>query len=207
MIMGKTKLFLIGAGGHASSCIDLIEETEKFRIVGIIGKNNELGTYVQGYEVIGTDLNIESLRKITKNVVLGIGQIKSPKTRMEVSDLFVKNGFSFKSVFSSTSRISKNAQIDEGTVVMHNVTINTGVKIGKYSIINTGAILEHGAAVGDYAHVSTGVIVNGESRVGKGTFVGSGTVIKELTIIGDNCLIGMGQFVRKNLPDNSRYIG
>ena len=205
--MGKTKLLIIGAGGHASSCIDLIEETGKFRIVGLIGTSDEIGTYVLGYEVIGTDLNIESLRKITTNVVLGIGQIKSPKIRIETSELFVKNGFSFMSVISSTSRISKNAQIGEGTVVMHNVTMNTGAKIGKYSIINTGAILEHGTSVGDYTHISTGVIVNGESRIGKGTFIGSGTVIKEQTIIGDSCLIGMGQTVRKDLPDNSRYIG
>lgn len=205
--MSKTKILLIGAGGHASSCIDLIEETGKFKIIGIIGTEFEIGNNILGYEVIGNDSEIEKFKSLTKDVVLGIGQIKSAETRIRIVDDLLIKGFNFHSVVSPYSRISKSSQVGIGTVVMHNATINTGTNIGNYSIINTGAILEHGTSVGDYTHISTGVILNGESKIGNRTFVGSGSVIKEQVKIGNNCLVGMGQVVKNNLPDNTRYVG
>ncbi len=205
--MSKTKILLIGAGGHASSCIDLIEETGKFKIIGIIGTEFEIGNKILGYEVIGKDSEIEELKSLTKDVVLGIGQIKSAETRIRIVDNLLRKGFNFHSVVSPNSHISKSSQVGVGTVVMHNAMINTGTNIGNYSIINTGAILEHGTNVGDYSHISTGVILNGDSKIGNRTFVGSGSVIKEQVKIGNNCLVGMGLVVKNDLPDNTRYLG
>ena len=34
--MKKIKLALIGGGGHAVSCIDVIEKTNKYKIVGLV---------------------------------------------------------------------------------------------------------------------------------------------------------------------------
>jgi len=34
----KKKIILIGAGGHSTSCIDVIEKTKKFIIVGLVDK-------------------------------------------------------------------------------------------------------------------------------------------------------------------------
>ena len=32
------KILIFGAGGHANSCIDVIEAENKFKIIGLIGK-------------------------------------------------------------------------------------------------------------------------------------------------------------------------
>ena len=39
------KLIVIGSGGHAASCIDVIESTKKFKIIGfyVIEKNRRKG--------------------------------------------------------------------------------------------------------------------------------------------------------------------
>ena len=37
------ELFLIGGGGHCKSCIDVIEEEGKFKIIGIIDQKEKLG--------------------------------------------------------------------------------------------------------------------------------------------------------------------
>ena len=42
----RNKLILIGAGGHARSCIDVIEQEGKFKITGIVGLESELGLQV-----------------------------------------------------------------------------------------------------------------------------------------------------------------
>ena len=36
--MLKKKIIVIGAGGHAKSCIDILESTKKFKLVGIVEK-------------------------------------------------------------------------------------------------------------------------------------------------------------------------
>ena len=42
--MKKNKLVLIGAGGHARSCIDVIEQEGKYEICGLVGLSQEVGS-------------------------------------------------------------------------------------------------------------------------------------------------------------------
>ena len=35
------KICILGSGGHSTSCIDLIESTNKFEIIGIISQKND----------------------------------------------------------------------------------------------------------------------------------------------------------------------
>ena len=205
--MPKSKVLIIGAGGHATSCIEIIEAEDKKEIVGLIGTPEEIGKKLLGYEVLGSEKDFVALLELTSNLVLGIGQIKSPNLRIEIKEKYIKNGFTFESVISPTAQISKHAVIGAGTVIMHRVVINAGVKIGDYSIINTGSIIEHDSKIGNFSHISTGVISNGETSIGNNSFVGSGTIIMERIKIGDNCIVGMGQQVRHDLSDNSKYVG
>jgi sugar O-acyltransferase (sialic acid O-acetyltransferase NeuD family) len=205
--MPKPKVLVVGAGGHAAACIDIIEEENKYKIIGLIGKPSEIGQKHSGYEVIGTDEDLKQLLKLTDKIILGVGQIKSPSLRIEITNKFVNNGFKFQSTVSPSSRVSKNTNIGIGSVIMHNTTISTGSVIGDYSIINTGAIIEHDSKIGSFTHISTGVILNGNTSIGNNTFVGSGTIVKEQINIGHNCIVGMGQQVRHDLSDNTKFIG
>jgi len=205
--MPKSQVLIIGAGGHASSCIEIIEAEDKKEIIGLIGTEDEVGKKLSGYEVIGSEKDFPNLLKLTRNLILGIGQIKSPNLRIKIKDKFNREGFVFESVISPAAQISKHAKIGTGTVIMHNVVINAGVKIGDFSIINTGSIVEHDSKIGNFSHLSTGVISNGETSIGNNTFIGSGTIIKERIIIGDNCIIGMGQQVMHHLSDNTKHVG
>jgi sugar O-acyltransferase (sialic acid O-acetyltransferase NeuD family) len=205
--MPKSNVLLVGAGGHAASCIEIIEEENKHKIIGLIGMPHELGNKILGYEVIGTDENPKMLLKFTDKLILGVGQIKSPTPRIEITNNFINNGFRFLTAISPSSRISKKAKIGIGTVIMHNSVINAGALIGNYSIINTGAIIEHNSKVGNFTHISTGVILNGNTTIGSNTFIGSGAITKENTKIGNNCIVGMGALVRHELTDNSEFVG
>ena len=70
--MKKIEIFLIGSGGHTASCIDLIESTRKYKILGIftdeVLKRNRL-------QNSGNTSEISKFKKTCKNVVLGFGAI------------------------------------------------------------------------------------------------------------------------------------
>ena len=58
----NNKILLIGAGGHASTIIDIIERDLDFEIAGLISKLITKDKLC-GYEIIGTDKDLPLLRK------------------------------------------------------------------------------------------------------------------------------------------------
>ena len=195
------KIILIGAGGHAESCLDVIILTKKFKILGFIDTNRKIN--LLNYKVLGDEKYLKRIKKQSLNLHISLGFIKSPLKRIKLFNEFKKLNFNFPVIISPQAQVSKNSKILDGTIIHHNVVINFGVKIGYNSIINTSAIIEHGVKIGDNCHISTRTVVNGEVEVKDNTFIGSGAIIREGVKIGKNCFIGMGQIVTKNLKDNS----
>ena len=204
--MSKTEIILIGAGGHAKSCIDVIERQGKFRIAGLIGKKEELGRKVCGYSIFGIDNDLPDLFKKYTNAHISIGQIETDK-RNNIYNQILNLGFSLPTIISPNAYVSDHADIGNGNIVMHGVIINAGVKIGNNCIINTKALIEHDVQIDDGCHISTNSILNGNVKIGTGTFIGSSACIKNNISIGKNCIIGMGLSVRQDVEDKSRFTG
>lgn len=201
--MTKKNLILIGAGGHAKSCIDAIEKSEEFEIAGIVGNPEEIGTKIFDYEVIGSDRDLVKLSSLFSYALITVGQIKTPSIRIRLYEEALLAGFEMATVIASTAHVSKRAKIGKGTFVSHGAIISSNVNIGSNCIINSNSLIEHDSEIGSHCHLSTGVIVNGNSSIGNGSFIGSGAVLREGIVIGKNSIIGMGQVIRNNLDDFS----
>ena len=203
----RKNLILIGAGGHARSCIDVIEQEGRFSIIGLVGIESEIGLQVNGYEVIGTDKDLSTLIGKAQFALITLGQISTPDARASLYQRASKAGFDLANVVSPSAYVSPSAQIGKGTIVMHGVIINAGVKVGSNCIINSRSLLEHDTQVSDNCHISTGAILNGGVLVEEGCFIGSGTIVKEGVLIGERSVVGMGSQLRSNLTANSRFLG
>ena len=193
------KILLIGSGGHTRSCIDVIETTNKFEIVGLVEKEGCTTGGNLGYPIIGTDNDLTDLRQQYSNALITVGQIKSPTTRIKLYQLLKELDFTLPAIISPKAYISKHAQIGEGSIIMHGSIINVNVKIGKNCIINNKSLIEHDVVIGDHCHIATGAIINGENFVGNETFIGSGAVIIQCISIGNNSIIGAGVILKKDI--------
>ena len=205
--MKKKKVILFGAGGHARSCIDVIEQEGTFQIVGLVGKESEVGNEVNGYRVVADETNMPDLINEANFALVAVGQILSPELRIKLKDQIIQAGFELATVIAPTAYISPSAVIGAGTIVMHGAILNSGVQVGQNCIINSKALLEHAVSVKDNVHISTGAILNGNVSIDEGCFVGSGAVLKEGIIIGQRTVIGMGTILRKNLGPNQISYG
>ena len=197
--MTKPNLLIVGAGGHALSCIDVIEQENKFKIAGLVGLEKEVGTTVKGYKVIATDSELPNLARLYPSALVTVGQIKIVELRINLYKKCVEAGFTLETVISPQAYVSPYANVGKGSIIMHGAIINTSAKIGNNCIINSRALIEHGSSVGDNSHISTGVIINGDVVIGNNCFIGSGCIVKENISIGSDCLIGMGQIIRRNI--------
>ena len=196
------EIILIGSGGHARACIDVIELSGQFKIVGFVEKNEKDNQVSLGYPIIGTDDNLLNLRKKYNYVLIAVGQIKSAGTRIRLYQLLEKMDYTLPVIISPRAYVSKHAEIGEGTMIMHNAIVNANAKIGKNCIINNKALIEHDVIIGNHCHVATGAIVNGEVVVGDESFLGSGVVTKQCISIGNNCIIGAGVVLKNDIESN-----
>ncbi len=188
--MKKKPLILIGAGGHAKSCIDIIENENKYYIFGIIDRSKKKS--FMGYKILGGDNKLKTYIKKIKNIVIGIGQIKDYKKRYRIFEKCKKIGFKLPIIKSRHSHVSKNVKIGEGTLIFHGVIVNSDAKIGKNCIINSKSLIEHDVEVGNNCHISTGCALNGSVKVGDNSFIGSGTIVSHAVNIKAKSFIKFG---------------
>ena len=196
------KILLIGAGGHARSCIDVLEEENQFEIAGLIEKGESISNESLGYPVIGIDDDLKVLRRQYKNALITVGQIKSPKIRIKLYQLLKELDFTLPAIISPHAHVSKHAQIGEGSIIMHGAIVNANTKIGNNCIINNKSLIEHDAVIGDHCHIATGAILNGKVTVGYESFIGSGAITKQSIIIGNRCVIGAGTVIKTDIESN-----
>ena len=175
----KEKIVLLGGGGHCHSVIDVIEQEDKYQIVGIIDKKELLGTNVLGYKIIANDDDLEEIYKTCKNAIITVGQIESNHVRVKLFNKLKEIGFNLPIIISPIAYVSKHSFIDEGTVVMHHAFINANVRIGKNCIINSKALIEHDVIIEDNCHISTASVINGAVLVKANTFFGSNATSKQ----------------------------
>jgi sugar O-acyltransferase (sialic acid O-acetyltransferase NeuD family) len=207
--MTKPRLILIGAGGHARSCIDVIEQHGHFQIAGLVGLSEQRDAQHAdyGYAVIGVDSDLFNLAKSYQYALITIGQMNSSEHRIRLYQQAAQLGFQFPTIIAPTSHVSCHSTLGAGTIVMHGAIVNAGASVGNNCIINSRSLIEHDARVEDHCHISTGAILNGDVTVGAGSFIGSGSIIKQGITIGRNCLVGMGLAVRHDLAECAQFTG
>jgi sugar O-acyltransferase (sialic acid O-acetyltransferase NeuD family) len=205
--MSKPGLILVGAGGHAHACIEVIEQHGEFLIAGLVGTPEELHTRHLGYAVVATDRDMQELAKVHQFALIVVGQIKSVANRMRLYREAAACGFRLPAIVAPTAHVSRHAMLGAGSIVMHGAIVNAGAIVGENCIVNSRALVEHDARVEDHCHISTGAILNGNAHLGAGSFVGSGSIIKEGVKLGKACVIGMGLAVRHDLPDGAIFLG
>lgn len=203
----KEKIILIGGGGHCKSCIDVIEQEGKYQIEGILDLPELVGKDIMGYKVIGTDKDLPSLCHHFKNYHITIGQIKSPRKRIELAEQVEKLGGRFPVIVSPYAIVSKHSKIGMGTIIMHHAVINAEAVIGNHCIINTKALVEHEAQIGNYCHISTAACINGQVIIGDKCFIGSNASIANNITIFEDTIIAAGTTVYKSIQRKGTYIG
>jgi sugar O-acyltransferase (sialic acid O-acetyltransferase NeuD family) len=197
--MNKTNLIIIGGGGHAKACIDVIISTNQYNIIGYLG-NEETLDPKYGVPYLGDDTLIEEYVN-SASFLITVGQIKSSEIRKRIFTKLNDLNAAIATVISKHAIVSKYATIGRGTIVMHSAIIQANVIVGENCIINDRALLEHDVIVDCNCHISTGVILNGEVTISNNSFIGSGAIVNQKIIVGNNVIIGSGALVNRNVDD------
>jgi sugar O-acyltransferase (sialic acid O-acetyltransferase NeuD family) len=188
------RIFLIGAGGHCRSVIDVVESTAQYEIGGLIDIPDNVGKKIGCYEIVGHDAELEKFVSPGNCFLITLGQIKTAKLRKNIFEKLRSLNAEFATVVSARAYVSPTAKIASGSVVMHDALVNSYAVVGENCIINTKALIEHDTHIGPHCHISTGAIVNGEVHVGEESFVGSQAVLRHAIKIPAQSIVSAGSF-------------
>lgn len=203
--MTTDNILLVGAGGHALACIDVIESEARFNIQGLLGSTSEIGERRLGYPVLGVDADLRRLYKPGSYGLVCVGQIKLVDNRKRLFANLRESGYSLPTIISKSAWVSPHASIGMGSIIMHGAVVNAGADIGENCIINNQSLIEHGVKIGSHCHISTGALVNGGVEIGEGSFIGSGSQLREGIKIGQNCIVGLGSSIYSDLTDGAIF--
>lgn len=201
------KLVVIGGGGHAKVVISILKKSGKFELIGYVDKDDR-GS-ILGLEYLGTDEVLESLLNDwgVSKAALGIGQLYDTSLRRDIVSMAKRAGYSFPALVSPDAVVNEDVEIEEGTVVISGVVINTASRIGSFCIINTGALIDHDCRIGEFTHIAPGVTLSGGVEIGSDVLVGTGASIIQYREITDNVVIGAGSAVWDDIDEPGTYGG
>lgn len=189
-------LYVIGAGGHSLSAIDLARELG-YEIRAVIFSESRVDG-LNNYRCLPF-LPIHEMGAAS-NILLAIGD---NNVRYHIYTLFTKllPAARFPSLVHPTAAVSPSAKIGIGSLIFANTVIGSQSRVGRFVIVNNLASADHNSSLSDFASLAPGVVVGGNVSVGLRSAIGIGAKVKHKTSIGSDSLIGAMSFVNKDIPE------
>lgn len=199
------KIVIYGAGGLGREIYELIDEVNKYNILGFLDDviiNNKVSVNIP---ILG---GIEFLHNIEYpiGVVFAIADVYV-KQNIYKKILQINKGHYFPIVIAKNSYVSKRAMLSEGTIVGRYCSVSTSVQLGKLVFLNTKCDIGHDSIIGDFCSLMPSVNVSGNVSVGQRTLIGVQSAILQRIKIGSDVTVGMGSKVMTDVPDNCTVMG
>ncbi|MDN3667140.1 NeuD/PglB/VioB family sugar acetyltransferase [Algibacter miyuki] len=198
----KQNIIIIGASGHASVIIDIIERQNIYTIVGLIDSYKPLGTTLFDYEVLGNEQILPQLIK-SHHVIGGIIAIGDNYSRRVMFNKIQGTvpDFNFVTAIHPNATIGKSVQIGKGTVIMPGAIANANAVISDFCILNTASTLGHDSKMDHFSSLAPGVNIAGNVTIKTSSSIGIGSCIIGGISIGSHTHIGAGSTVIKSIAD------
>lgn len=200
-MLESIKVVIWGASGHAGEVKGILEVYGGYEIIGFLDDINigrHGGLYLDR-PILGGREQLFRLREEqgVDHVAMGIGQCAA---RLELGDFLLQHHFLPVLGIHPHAFISRNVEVDAGTIVQAGAIINSRSSVGRFSIINTAATIGHECAIGSGVHIGPGVNLAGQVRVGDGTWIGIGSCAIQSVRIGAGSMVGAGSVILKDIP-------
>lgn len=191
---------LLGAGGHAKVVAD-VALAMGFRIMGVCDPvlAREGVQRWQGIDVLGGDDFLSSLSPGEVLLLNGVGYMPGIFVRAELFRRHSEAGFCFPPLIHPSAWVSSSAVLEDGALVMAGAIVQTDVRLGANSILNTRSCLDHDCLVGASVHVAPGVTVCGNVRIDDLAFIGAGATVIQGVRIGANGFVKAGAIVSRDV--------
>ncbi|WP_300557211.1 acetyltransferase [Limnohabitans sp. Rim8] len=172
--MAKTRLLVVGAGGHGRSVAEAAELSGQFEVVGFLDDALPAGNSVLNVAVLGPMVSMGHHRAAADQTIVAIG---NNAIREKLIQQLAATGFALATVVHPRAIVSSSAVLSEGSAVMAGAIVGTEARLGMGSIVNCGAVVDHHAIVEDFAHLGVNASMAGGTVLGRGAWMQAGAAL------------------------------
>tara|TARA_B100001059_G_scaffold231462_1_gene267331 strand:- start:995 stop:1594 length:600 start_codon:yes stop_codon:yes gene_type:complete len=198
---------MLGNGGHARVCRDVLAMSGFKEIGYVLGKGSSVDEPASHNKYLGTDEWLLEQPADELLLVNGVGGEPDAVSRSIVFDKYCSVGFKFATLIHPSAYLADDVMLGEGAQIMAGAIIQPNCSIASNSIINTRASIDHDCVIHSHVHIAPGAVLCGGVVVGEGGFVGAQACIIPGIYIGSHAVIGAGSTVRKGVENNARFVG
>ena len=196
---------MFGAGGHAGMCLEILDASPEFVVVGAVSADGT-GRPGLGVPVVGRDDDWEYLAE-SEHISTFCVAIGDNRIRQDRSENITRSGRATAMIVSPTAVVSATATLGAGCQLMPAAVVTAATTMGEGTIVNTNASVDHDGRIGRFVHVGPGAVIGGDVTVGDRTFVGLGARVLPGITIGSDVTVGAGAVVVRDLPDGVTVVG
>jgi sugar O-acyltransferase (sialic acid O-acetyltransferase NeuD family) len=201
MSSSKRPIKIIGGGAHGRVIADIARAAGD-PVSGFIDDNP--GTAPAGFAAEGPTRDAVPRFVAMHRFVVAIGDAA---TRRSIAEMVLAAGGELATLIHPTAVIAPNVTIGAGTVVMAGAIINIGTRIGRFAIVNTGAIVDHDNTVEDNVQIAPGCNLAGRVTCRRDCFIGTGATIIPCVVIGEGAYVAAGATVTRPVKPHTLVAG
>jgi sugar O-acyltransferase (sialic acid O-acetyltransferase NeuD family) len=199
----KTPLVIIGAGGGAKMCIDLLRNSNEYLVVGLLDDNVELGKKVLDIPVIG---NIQCAKQLLEfkiyDFIIAFGVLENRIKRFELYKSLKELGCRFPNIIHPNSIIENSVELGEGNVILAGANIGSSAKLGNLNYVNNNALISHDCILMDNIHIAPGAVLASSIKIESHVLIGMNSTIYYGLTIGESSTILNGLIINNNIKNN-----
>lgn len=201
-------LVLLGAGGHASDVLGVVEAVNSndlsFTLVGVLDDDPNVNLDRFAGRGVTWAGGIDRLAHLDAAWLAAIGW---PASRRAVIERIAAPLASAATIVSPQADVGAGVRVGAGTVIMSGARLSPLASIGNHVVVSYLSAIGHDTHVADYVSVMPGAVIGGEVRIGAAVLVGANATVLEGVSVGDGATIAAGAVVLNDVPPGRTVAG
>ncbi len=201
-------LVLLGAGGHASDVLGVVEALNDrrptFAVLGVLDDDPAADAARfegRGVAVLGP---LELLAGLGADWVAAVGW---PASRRRLVQQAAASGRAAATLLSPLADVGHGVAMGAGTVVMGSARLSPRCRLGGHVLVSYLAAVGHDSTVGEGTSVMPGAMISGGVEVGAHVLVGTNATILEGRRVGDGATVAAGAVVAADVAPGATVVG
>ena len=199
---------IIGNGGHASVVLSTLRESGRNVIAATDLVEGRQGRLPAGIPIITDSQLVERFPSDTVELALGLGSLwpsEDGGKRFEIVQKFESIGYRFPLLVHPFSSVAQGVDLSDGCQIFAGVVVQPGVKIGRFTILNSCVSVDHDCSIGSFCHLAPRATLSGDVVIGDGCHLGTGCTVIQSIHLGKGCFVAAGATVVSS-HSHGRYL-
>jgi len=206
------KVIIIGGLGNGSVVAAALDDAvargfNEWIVEGYLNDRMAKGEDLEGHPVLGRLSDVHHFMDQGYYFIYTIYRIDGQDKRIALFESLQIPDERLATFIHPKAYVAGNVEIGPGSVIMPNVSISPGTRLGRCCLVMIGAIIGHNNEIGDYCHFAAQSCLGAYLKVGNGVHIGLNASVRENLTLGECSTLAMGGVLLNDMGAHEIWSG